>query len=137
MGLVLSPARAGPIEIDSDSDEDQKVEHRPMIGLKSSTQRKATPAKNDHPSSDDYGDMDMDDGFLEELQKTEAQYIAPAGPTQASRRQVVEPDVDLTIDDDDDMEDKENVRAPQRHVRRRVFGETKAMGEVIEISDSD
>ena len=38
-----------------------------------------------------------------------------------------------SVDDDEDeeMEDKENVPAPQRHVRRKVFG------EVIDISDSD
>lgn len=71
----------------------------------------------------------MDDGFLEELQKLEERNEIPAAP--ATRRQV-DPNAEvITInDEDEDMEDKENVPAPQRHVRRRVFG------EVIEI-DSD
>jgi len=83
--------------------------------------------------------MDMDDVFLEELNKAEAQYIAPAsapsGPSHASSsRRQVDPDAVITIDDDEEMEDKENVPAPQRHVRRRVFGETRPSGDVIDIS---
>ncbi|KAJ6576612.1 hypothetical protein DFH09DRAFT_1078188 [Mycena vulgaris] len=140
MGLVLSPTRAGPIEIDSDSDEERGLKaRRPMVGLKSA-KKKATPSPpRNEPASDDYGmDMlDADAGFLEELQKMEDAEMPAPFQASSSRRQV-EPDVDLTIDDDDDeMDDKENVRAPQRHVRRRVFGEMKTVGEVIDISDSD
>ncbi|KAJ7126877.1 hypothetical protein C8R44DRAFT_873998 [Mycena epipterygia] len=138
MGLVLSPVRSNLIEIESDSEEERVSKmsrsERPMIGLKSARKKAPSPPEND-PPSEDYGDMHMDDGFLEELQKAEeAQFITPAppGPNHASSsRRQLDPDADvITIDDDEEMEDKENVPAPQRHVRRRVFG------EVIEI-DSD
>ncbi|KAK7033219.1 DUF1767 domain-containing protein [Favolaschia claudopus] len=146
MGLVLSPTRSGPIEIESSSDEENRISRRPMVGLRKTSQKKATrpappPPRNDEPASDDYGDMmDMDDSFLEALQKAEdSQNTVPAGPSNAhasgseSQRPVVS-DAVITIDDDDEMEDKENVPAPQRHVRRRVFGETRSLGEVIDIS---
>lgn len=136
MGLVLSPVRSNLIEIDSDSEEERVSKmtrsERPMIGLKSARKKAPSPPEND-PPSEDYGDMPMDDGFLEELQKAEeAQFVAPPGPNHASSsRRQLDPDADvITIDDDEEMEDKENVPAPHRHVRRRVFG------EVIEI-DSD
>ncbi|KAJ7104043.1 hypothetical protein B0H15DRAFT_808238 [Mycena belliarum] len=140
MGLVLSPTRKGPINIDSDSDEEnvpQAPAKRPIVSLR---KRDLPPAPMNDPPSDDYGmDLDFEDpAFLEEVQKMEDAHIklAPVHASSSSRRQM-EPDVDLTIDDDDDMEDKENVRAPQRHVRRRVFGDMKTAAEVIDISDSD
>ncbi|KAF8206307.1 hypothetical protein K438DRAFT_2014054 [Mycena galopus ATCC 62051] len=145
MGLVLSPARAGPIEIDSTDDENDVPKapvKRPMVGLKSA--RKVTPPApsppKDNPPSDDYGDMmDMDDGFFAELDKVEAKAQqttpAPSGPSlAASGRRPVDLDTVITIDDDEEMEDKENVPAPQRHVRRRVLGETRSLGDVIDIS---
>ncbi|KAJ7227301.1 hypothetical protein GGX14DRAFT_629307 [Mycena pura] len=146
IGIVLSPTRAGPIEIDSDSENEPVPKappglERPIIGLKST--RRTTPFAPSHPTndppSDDYGDMEMDDAFLEELQKAEAQSITPAVPRtgqDTSGRQFTDPEV-ITIDDDEEMEDKENLPMPQRHVRRRVLGERKAPGEVIDISDSD
>ncbi|KAJ7170751.1 hypothetical protein C8R43DRAFT_1120492 [Mycena crocata] len=146
MGLVISPRTRDAIEIDSDSDEENVPRvpvKRPIIPLKHSAQKKEASSpklspKNE-PASDDYGDMDMDDGFLEELQKAEEMYM-PAAPvaSTSTRRKHIDPDADvITIDDDEEMEDKENVPAPQRHVRRRVFGDSKATGEVIDISDSD
>ncbi|KAF7316732.1 DUF1767 domain-containing protein [Mycena chlorophos] len=144
MGLSLSPTRntnRGTFEIqDSDSDNENENENapahppglpsrRPIVPLKASA-RKQQPAP---ASDDDYGDidMDMDDAFLAELQKAEdaslAQTRSSAGPSGGGGADVI------TIDDDEDeeMEDKENVPAPQRHVRRKVFG------DVIDISDSD
>ncbi|KAJ7274290.1 hypothetical protein B0H12DRAFT_1319303 [Mycena haematopus] len=144
MGLVLSPARAGPIEIDSSSDENDVPKapvKRPMVGLKSARKKTTPPAPSppkDNPPSDDYDvDMiDMDDVFLEELRKAEeaAQHITPAsGPSLAAAgRRQMDQDMVITIDDDE-VEDKENVPAPQRHVRRRVLG-TRSLGEVIDIS---
>lgn len=140
MGLLLSPRSTETIEIES-SDEENVPAKRPIAGRKSlrkqHTPPMPSPPKND-PPSDDYGmDMDtMDDGFLEELQKAEEKHKIPTAPRpiqSTSGRRQVNPEVEvITInDEDDDMEDKENVPAPQRHVRRRVFG------EVIELSDSD
>ncbi|KAJ7761892.1 hypothetical protein DFH07DRAFT_412312 [Mycena maculata] len=140
MGLLLSPRRTDTIEIESSDDENVPA-RRPIAGRKSlrkqATPPMPSPRKND-PPSDDYGmDMDsMDEGFLEELQKAEAKHIVPAPHAHVqstSDRRQLDPDVEvITInDEDEDMEDKENVPAPQRHVRRRVFG------QVIEISDSD
>ncbi|KAJ6508014.1 hypothetical protein C8R47DRAFT_1100303 [Mycena vitilis] len=145
MGLVLSPTRAGPIEIDSSSDEENQPRaptKRPMVGLKSARKKTTPPApsppRNDPPSDDYGGDMDMDDVFLEELAKAEAEFIMPAvpGPSHAAAgsRGQVDPDTVITIDDDEEMEDKENVPAPQRHVRRRVFGERRIADDVIDIS---
>ncbi|KAJ6513139.1 hypothetical protein C8R45DRAFT_335577 [Mycena sanguinolenta] len=151
MGLVLSPARAGPIEIDSSSDENDAPKapvKRPMVGLRSTRKKTTPPAPSppkDNPPSDDYDVdlMEMDDAFLEELQKAEdAQYktqtqasmVPPRPSLAAGGTRQVDADTVITIDDDDEMEDKENVPAPQRHVRRRVFGETRSLGEVIDIS---
>ncbi|KAJ7455345.1 hypothetical protein B0H11DRAFT_2200430 [Mycena galericulata] len=139
MGLVLSPRRTETIEIESSDDENIPAK-RPIAGRKSlrkqTTPPMPSPPKND-PPSDDYGmDMDsMDDSFLQELQKAEQQSMPtapPPVPSTSGRRQV-DPDVEvITInDEDEEMEDKENVPAPQRHIRRRVFG------DVIEIPDSD
>jgi hypothetical protein len=144
MGLVLSPARAAPIEIDSSSDENDAPRapvKRPTVGLKSA-RKKATPpvppSPKNNPPSDDYDvDMgEMDDGFLEALEKVEAeaQSTAPGPSHAASGRRQVDSDSVITIDDDEEMEDKENVPAPQRHVRRRVLGETRSLGQVIDIS---
>ncbi|KAJ7364092.1 hypothetical protein DFH08DRAFT_1072906 [Mycena albidolilacea] len=144
MGLVLSPAHAAPIEIDSSSDENDAPRapvKRPTVGLKSA-RKKATPpvppSPKDNPPSDDYDvDMgEMDDGFLEALEKVEAeaQSTAPGPSHAASGRRQVDLDSVITIDDDEEMEDKENVPAPQRHVRRRVLGETRSLGQVIDIS---
>ncbi|KAJ7773414.1 hypothetical protein B0H16DRAFT_148641 [Mycena metata] len=144
MGLVLSPTRMGPIEIDSSSDEENGPSKRRIIGLRGAPKKKATPPPKEEPPSDDFGDDDMvvDDKFLEELAKAEAQYITPApeaGPSAgpSSSRRKVDPDAEvITIDDDEEMEDKENVPAPQRHIRRRVavFGERKRDEDVIDIS---
>ncbi|KAJ7650190.1 hypothetical protein FB45DRAFT_1050260 [Roridomyces roridus] len=134
MGLALSPRRTDTIEIDSTDDEENiPVMKRPIAGRKSLSKRPALPPSppREDPSSDDYGmDESMDDGFLAELQKLEEnnEMQPQAGP---SRRHMNDDADVITIDDEeDDMEDKENIPAPQRHVRRRVFG------EVIEI-DSD
>ncbi|KAJ6609219.1 hypothetical protein B0H10DRAFT_2226079 [Mycena sp. CBHHK59/15] len=155
MGLVLSPARVDPIEIDSDSEDERaprvRPAPRPIIPLKGSRKKVTPPPPKNEPPSDDFDmdDMEMDPEFLEELARAEAQHIAPApGPSPVSTRTTtstattgrmqVDPDADvITIDDDEEMEDKENVPAPQRHVRRRVFGGGQAAGEVINISDSD
>ncbi|KAF7312424.1 DUF1767 domain-containing protein [Mycena indigotica] len=119
-GLSLPSTRtSGPIEIDSDSENDAPqprippgLEQRPVVPLKSSSQ-----SKRDSPEFD-CSDVEFNEEALEELQKLE---------DQAMGRDVI------TIDDDDEemQEDKENVPAPQRHVRRKVFG------DVIDISDSD
>ncbi|KAJ7158640.1 hypothetical protein C8R46DRAFT_1290409 [Mycena filopes] len=108
---------------------------------RSSSDEENGPSKRrmiEEPDSDDFGDdMVVDDGFLEALAKLEAEAITPAaepGPS-TSRRIKVDPDAEvITIDDDDEMEDKENVPAPQRHVRRRVFGERTVNEDVIDIS---
>ncbi|KAF7327641.1 DUF1767 domain-containing protein [Mycena kentingensis (nom. inval.)] len=127
MGLALQSARSGPIDIvDSDSENDAPA-RRAIVPLKSSA-RKPQPVL----SEDEYGDdAMMDDAFLEELQRVEEQGMPPAPSRSTRRGSSGSGDVITIDDDDDDMEDKENVPAPQRHVRRRVTE------EVIDISDSD
>jgi hypothetical protein len=92
---------------------------------------------NDHDSSD-FGDMDIDDAFLAEVQQVEMAAMGPdstssSNPNRNSSSLALgAPDV-ITIDEDDDDDDKENVPVPQRRVRRRIDP-----GDVIEIfSDSD
>lgn len=92
---------------------------------------------NENESSD-FGDMDMDDAFLEEVQQVEMAAMGSGSTSSsnpnlnpnASSLPLWTPDV-ITIDEDED--DKENVPVPQRHMRTRIEPR-----EVIEIfSDSE
>ncbi|KAJ7285100.1 hypothetical protein C8J57DRAFT_1709377 [Mycena rebaudengoi] len=156
----LSPlARGAPIDIDSDSDDEgENAAPRPMIPLRGANKNKSAvaPAPRPHqpkveePPSDDFDVFDLDadmlnPAFVEELERAERRAGANPNPNNnnnqdngaasgSSATMHVDEDENpvITIDDDEEMEDKENVPAPQRHVRRRVFGG----GDVIDISDS-
>jgi RecQ-mediated genome instability protein 1 len=85
---------------------------------------------------EDFGDMDIDDAFLAEVQQAEMAAMGPSSTSSSNSNRNTSslasgaPDV-ITIDEDED--EKENVPVPQRHVRRRI-----EPGEVIEIfSDSE
>jgi hypothetical protein len=82
--------------------------------------------------SDDFGEMDMDDAFLAEVQQVEMAAMGSTSTSSSNSNPLSLHGRDvITIDEDED--DKENVPIPQRRVRRRIDP-----GEVIEIfSDSE
>ena len=151
---LFSPHREAPIIVDSDDDDDGDARpansiNSPMKGKKPASrtgpQVRTAPAS---PPSEDYdAELDDEDMYDEELlsyiAQVEASNRAPTLPPGQRGQSVTVTGTSgrwatshrEVIDIDDDEDDKENVPAPTRHVRRRVAPTVTTTGPVIEISD--